>query len=236
MSATDTLGEALKDFYFNSKAEDITVISDIAEDDVIPTAYLFRNYKQMPKLERKALDLCLGSVLDVGAASGSHSLYLQEKGITVKAIDISEGAVEVMKARKVANIELVDFFELNDEKFDTILLLMNGIGIAGTLDKLPFFLNQCKNLLNPNGQILLDSSDIAYMFEEEDGSKWVDVNKNYHGEVVYQMQYKNTITEKFDWLFLDFKTLKKEAKQLGFKTEKVIAGNHFDFLARLTLE
>jgi 2-polyprenyl-3-methyl-5-hydroxy-6-metoxy-1,4-benzoquinol methylase len=236
MSVKDALGEALKGFYFNSKAEDITVISDIAEEDIIPTDYLFRNYKQMPKLERKALDLCLGSVLDVGAASGSHSLYLQEKGITVKAIDISEGAVEVMKARKVANIELVDFFELKDEKFDTILLLMNGIGITGTLEKLPLFLNQCENLLNPNGQILLDSSDIAYMFEEEDGSKWVDVNKSYYGEVVYQMQYKNTITEKFDWLFLDFKTLKKEAKQLGFKTEKVVAGSHFDFLARLTLE
>ncbi|TXB65794.1 class I SAM-dependent methyltransferase [Vicingus serpentipes] len=236
MNSTDALGEALKDVYFNSAGEDIIVISDIAEDDIIPTDYLFRNYKQMPKLERKALDLCFGDVIDVGAASGSHSLYLQEKGIKVKAIDISIGAIDVMKARNIENAELIDFFELKEEKFDTILLLMNGIGIAGTIEKLPEFLNQCKSLLNPKGQVLLDSSDIAYMFEEEDGSKWVDVNKNYHGEVVYQMQYKNTITEKFNWLFLDFNTLKNEAKKLGLKTEKVIAGSHFDFLARLTLE
>jgi 2-polyprenyl-3-methyl-5-hydroxy-6-metoxy-1,4-benzoquinol methylase len=236
MNSTDALGEALKDYHYNSKAEDIIVLSDISEEDVIPTKYLFRAFADMPKIEQKGLELCKGKVLDVGGASGSHTLYLQEKGLTVKAIDISDGAIQVMKSRGVDNVELVNFFDLNAEKFDTILLLMNGIGIAGTIEKLPEFLNQCKSLLNPKGQVLLDSSDIAYMFEEEDGSKWVDVNKNYHGEVVYQMQYKNTITEKFNWLFLDFNTLKNEAKKLGLKTEKVIAGSHFDFLARLTLE
>ena len=141
-----------------------------------------------------------------------------------------------MKARGVEKVELINFFDLTDEKFDTILLLMNGIGIAETLEKLPDFLNQCKNLLNPNGQILLDSSDIEYMFEEEDGSKWVDVNKSYYGEVVYQMQYKNTITDYFNWLFVDFNTLKKAAKPLGFKTVKILKGDHFDFLVRLTLD
>ncbi|MCB0380517.1 MAG: class I SAM-dependent methyltransferase [Flavobacteriales bacterium] len=236
MNTKDALGEALKDYHFHLKAEDITVFSDISEEDAIPTNYLFRNFAEMPKIEQKALELCKGRVLDVGGASGSHSLYLQEKGIDVKSIDISEGAVEVMKARGIENVELINFFDMKDEKFDTILLLMNGIGIAETLEELPKFLNQCKDLLNPKGQILLDSSDIEYMFEEEDGSKWVDVNKAYYGEVVYQMQYKNTITDHFNWLFLDFKTLKKEAKELGFKTEKVVKGEHFDFLARLSLE
>lgn len=235
MSFHDALGEALKDYHYHSKADDITVFSDISEEDIIPTDYLFRTFAEMPKIEQKALAFCKGKTLDVGGASGSHSLFLQEKGLTVKAIDISEGAVEVMKARGIKNVELINFFDLADEKFDTILLLMNGIGIAETLEKIPIFLNQCKNLLNPNGQILLDSSDISYMFEEEDGSKWVDVNKSYYGEVVYQMQYKNTITNHFNWLFVDFNTLKETAKSIGLKTEKVVKGNHFDFLARLSL-
>lgn len=236
MSFHDALGEALKDFFYHSKADDITVFSDISEEDVIPTDYLFREFVDMPKIEKKAINLCKGKVLDVGAASGCHSLLLQENGLKVKAIDISEGAIEVMKARGVENVGLINFFDVKDEKYDTILLLMNGIGISETLEKLPQFLKQCKNLLNQKGQILLDSSDIAYMFEEEDGSKWVDVNKPYYGEVVYQMQYKNTVTNHFNWLFVDFNTLKETAKLVGLKTEKVVRGNHFDFLARLTLE
>lgn len=236
MSTKDALGEALKDYHFNSKAEDIIVFSDISEEDVIPTNYLFRSFSDMPKIEQKALELCKGKVLDVGGASGSHSLCLQEKGLEVKSIDISESAIEVMKARGVEKVEHINFFDMKDEKFDTILLLMNGIGIAETLEKLPTFLNHCKSLLNLKGQVLLDSSDIAYMFEEEDGSKWVDVNKSYYGEVVYQMQYKNTITDHFNWLFVDFNTLKETAKLLGLKTEKVVKGNHFDFLVRLSFD
>tara|TARA_R110001592_G_scaffold36893_1_gene123599 strand:- start:252 stop:965 length:714 start_codon:yes stop_codon:yes gene_type:complete len=235
MNTKDALGEALKDYHFNLKAEDITVFSDISEKDVIPTNYLFRTFADMPKIEQKALEMCKGKILYVGGASGSHALFLQEKGLTVKAIDISEGAVDVMKSRGVENVEFINFFDIKHEKYDTILLLMNGIGIAETLEKLPTFLNQCINLLNPNGQILLDSSDIAYMFEEEDGSKWVDMNKPYHGEVVYQMQYKNTITDHFNWLFVDFDTLKKTGKTVGFKTDKILKGEHFDFLVRLSL-
>ncbi|MCB0409462.1 MAG: methyltransferase domain-containing protein [Flavobacteriales bacterium] len=231
----DALGNALKDYFFKNDFEDITVISDISEDDIIPVDYLFRNYLEMPLIERKALNLCKGKVLDVGAASGCHSLILEEKNLAVKSIDISEGAIEVMKARGLKNAELQDFYQLTDEQFDTILLLMNGIGIAQNMENLPAFLQQCKKLLAQGGQILLDSSDIKYMFEEEDGSMWVDMNKAYYGEVNYQMQYKNCLTEPFDWLFVDFKTLQEAAKKEGFKTELIAKGEHFDYLARLTL-
>lgn len=235
MNTNDALGLALKDFHQQKDFEDITVISDISEDDIIPVGYLFRNYTEMPLLERKALNLCKGRVLDVGAASGCHSLILEEKNLAVKSIDISEGAVEVMKARGLNNVELQDFYELEDEQFDTILLLMNGIGIAQNMEKLPVFLQQCKKLLAEGGQILLDSSDIKYMFEEEDGSLWVDMNKAYYGEVTYQMQYKNCLTELFDWLFIDFETLQEAAIKAGLKTELIAEGEHFDYLARLSV-
>src|SRR5690606_32243831 len=159
------------------------------------------------------LALCKGTVLDVGAGSGCHSLILQDKKIPIKAIDTSKGAVQVMIERGIGAQQL-DFYKVA-EKYDTLLFLMNGVGIAGTLSELPKFLNHTKSLLNPNGQILLDSSDIAYMFEEEDGSKWMDLNSSYYGEVIYQMEYKSNCTPKFNWLFVDYQKLAATAKKCG---------------------
>ncbi len=229
----DVIGKALLDYYDDAYSEDITVISSISEDDVIPVPYLFRSEQELPKIEKKALSLCKGTVLDVGAASGCHSVILKEKGLEVCAIDISKGAVVVMNKRGLmANCQ--DFFDV-DVKYDTLLFLMNGVGIAGRLDGLNTFLNKAKSLLNEGGQILLDSSDISYMFKEEDGSVWMDLNSVYFGEVIYQMKYKNLITDKFDWLFIDFDMLKTKAHELGFRTELILEGESDDYLARLTL-
>jgi len=235
MKSTDALGQALKDYHYQSDFVDITVISDITDNDVIPTKYLFRSYDEMPPIEQQALELCKGKTLDIGAASGCHSLYLQKKGINVTAIDISEGAIEVMKNRGVQSVLLEDFYQLKHQKFDTLLLLMNGIGIAESLNNLPRFLEQCKKLLTLEGQVLLDSSDIKYLFEEEDGSMWINTKKDYYGEVTYQMKYNDHLSNEFKWLFIDFETLKDTAESLGFKIEKIFDGDHFDYLARLTL-
>lgn len=229
----DVIGIALLDYSNNDYTENITVISSISEDDVIPISYLFRVEKELPKIESKALSLCKGTVLDVGAASGCHSIILMDKGFDVTSIDISQGAIEVMKARGLSS-ECKDFYDLN-KKYDTLLFLMNGIGIAGTLDGLDIFLIKAKSLLNEGGQILLDSSDISYMFEQEDGSIWMDLNSSYYGEVVYQMKYKDSITDKFDWLFVDFNTLMTKTLELGFKTELVLEGDSDDYLVKLTL-
>lgn len=229
----DVIGRALLDYSNNDYTENITVISSISEDDVIPISYLFRKEKELPKIESKALSLCKGSVLDVGAASGCHSIILKDIGFDVTSIDISQGAIEVMNARGLSS-ECINFYDLN-KKYDTLLFLMNGIGIAGTLDGLDKFLIKAKNLLNEGGQILLDSSDISYMFEQEDGSIWMDLNSSYYGEVVYQMKYKDSITDKFDWLFVDFNTLRTKTLELGFKTELVLEGDSDDYLVKLTL-
>jgi len=231
--STDAIGQALLAYYNTGDDTDIVVKSSITEDDIIPIEYLFRTYAKMPVIEQKALNLCRGKVLDVGAASGCHSKILKEKGFEVEAIDISEGAVEVMNLQGIT-VKNQNFFNVT-EKYDTLLFLMNGVGIAGTLNELPQFLNHAKSLLKPNGQILLDSSDISYLFKEEDGSEWINLNTNYYGEVSYQMEYKNHLTEPFNWLFVDFEKLKELAKSCGLKCELVCKGEHYDYLARLSI-
>jgi SAM-dependent methyltransferase len=231
----DVLGEAILDYQKGNYTEDIITFSSVADEDTMPLPYLFRDFSAMPIIEQKALKLCKGKVLDIGSGAGSHSLYLQKKRIDVMALDSSKGAIETCKLRGIKNCIHSDIYGFNDQKFDTLLLLMNGIGIVGLLNGLDKFFNHLKTLLQPGGQILLDSSDIIYMFEEDqDGGRWLPAGSNYYGEVVYTMSYKGKKSKPFSWLYLDANTLKNAANANHLNCEIVSVGEHFDYLARLT--
>lgn len=233
----DPMGRAIADYQTYGKAGRLRVFSSQFEEDEIPVSQLFRSEKAMPPLERMALQMATGRILDVGAGSGCHSLALQEAGKEVEAIDISPFSVEVMQKRGVRNARLVNLF---DERFygqfDTILMLMNGSGIIGRLENMPAFFKRMKQLLNPQGYILMDSSDLRYLYEEEDGSMLIDIAGDYYGEVDFRMQYKETKGESFDWLYVDFQTLSLYASEHGFKAELVKEGKHYDYLAKLSLQ
>ena len=241
------MGAAILNFQKKGKANKLRVLSSMFEEDEMPVKHLFRNYEEMPKLEQKALDLAKGKVLDVGAGAGCHALALQEKtekflssqeAITsVKAIDISPLSCEAMKLRGIKDVECINLFNPqlgNNDGFDTILLLMNGTGIAGKIANLPALFQRLKSLLNPNGQILIDSSDLKYIYENEDGSFDIDLNGPYYGEVDYQMVYEKTEGEPFDWLYVDFPLLKSIAESCGLEGELIAEGEHYDYLARLS--
>jgi len=236
MHKKDIFGEAIKDFYYKKNSEDIIVKAPDFEDDIIPVSYLFRSYKEMPLLEQKALDLAYGKILDVGCGAGSHSIYLINKGFTdVQAIDISQGAIEICKKRGVIQASALNFSELNGEQYDTLLFLMNGSGIIGKLDAIDYFFSHCKSLLKPNGQILIDSSDISYLYTDEDGAFWVDPSSGYYGEMQYKLAYKKEESDWFDWLYIDFNTLQNAANANGFLCELITEGENNDFLAKLTV-
>lgn len=232
----DPMGAAIYDFHRNGTADVLKVYSSDFDDDEIPVADLFREYEDMPYIERVALDMAEGRVLDVGAGSGCHSLALAQAGKESVAIDISPLSVEVMRERGV-DARLVNLYDESfTEKFDTILMLMNGTGIIGTLENMETFFSRVRQLMNPGGCVLIDSSDLRYLFEEEDGSLMIDLADDYYGLVDYQMQYKDVLGEPFDWLYVDFDTLAYYAEENGFKAEMVANGEHYDYLARLTLE
>ena len=233
MNLKDHFGNALLDYHSGNYSEDIITSTSISDEDVLPLPYLFRNFKGMPKLEQKALKLTKGSVLDVGCGAGNHSLYLQDKGFKVKAIDISKGAIEVAKQRGVLYAEKKDILD-EMEAFDTILLLMNGTGIFQELSQVSKYLSHLKSLLKPNGHILIDSSDIKYMYEDEDGGLWQDMNANYYGELDYFLSYKGKKENPMKWLYLDYNTLLTACTSVGLKCELILEGEHFDYLARLS--
>lgn len=233
----DLFGKAMFDFQTNNSPEDIITETTISEEDEMSVDYLFRSYNDMPKLEQKALQLAFGKILDVGCGAGSHTLSLQnDRNLEVTSIDISEKAIETCKLRGVKNAKVQNILDFEGEKFDTIILLMNGVGIFGKLENCNKFLSKLKSLLNPGGQILLDSSDIIYMFDEdEDGGKWIPSNNDYYGELVFNISYKGEKEEPFDWLYLDYNTLQNAAIANGLKCELILEGEHYDYLAKLSI-
>jgi SAM-dependent methyltransferase len=233
----DLFGKAILDFQTNNSPEDLITATTISEEDEMSVAYLFRSYDEMPKMEQKALQLAKGKILDVGCGAGSHSLSLQnERNLDVSSIDISPNAIQACTLRGLKKAKVQDVMTLENEKYDTILLLMNGAGMCGKLKNIPNFLLKLKSLLNPGGQILLDSSDIIYMFDDdEDGGKWIPSQNDYYGEIVFNISYKGEKEKPFDWMFIDYNTLQNAALDNGFQCELILEGEHFDYLAKLSI-
>ncbi len=195
-ATADPMGAAIYDYHKTGKAGKLIVHSSMFEDDEIPVADLFRTYKDMPRLEQKALELAQGRILDVGAGSGCHSSALKQMGKEAHAID--------------------------------------GTGIIRTMERIPEFFSRLKMLLKPGGSVIIDSSDLCYLFEEEDGSMMIDLAGDYYGQLDYRMEYKGMLGEPFDWLYLDFSTLHAAAEEHGFKAELLEVGDHYDYLALLS--
>ena len=229
----DVFGTAILDYQQGNYTEDLVTSTSISEEDVLPISYLFRDFSEMPALEQTALKLSKGSVLDVGCGAGSHSLYLTSKGLEVKSIDISEGAIKTCQLRGLKNARVLDVMN-ETASFDTLILLMNGSGIFQSLAHTPLVLNHLKTLLNPEGQILIDSSDIKYMYQDEDGGYWMDTSKEYYGELDYTVGYRGEEAT-FSWMYLDFENLKIACNQVGLKCELIKKGPHYDFLAKLSV-
>ena len=230
----DVFGTAILDYQQGNYTEDLLTSTSISEEDVLPLPYLFRDFSEMPILEQTALKLAKGRVLDVGCGAGSHSLFLASKGLEVKSIDISEGAIKACQLRRLKNAVVLDVMD-ETMTFDTLILVMNGSGIFKSLAHTPSVLNHLKTLLNPEGQILIDSSDIKYMYQDVDGGYWIDTNKDYYGELDYTVRYKGEEAT-FSWMYLDFEHLRIACDQVGLKCELVQEGPHFDFLAKLTVD
>lgn len=232
MEGFDPIGDAVFDFHFKQDGSSIYIHAADFDPDEMPSTYFFRSYAEMPFLEQYALQQAKGRVLDVGACAGCHSLHLQNKGLEVVSLERSEKSTQVLRDRGLKQVVQADFFHYNEKPFDTILLLMNGVGIAGTLSRLPLLLSKLKSLLSRDGAIYMDSSDLIYLYDSAEES--TDGSDNYYGEMQYQTEYKNQRSSCFPWLYIDFHLLESYVASAGLKISAVKWGDHYDYLATIT--
>ena len=231
---TDIFGKALKTYFLDPENQNITTWTNLTDEDDVPLSYFFRDFEKMPSIEKKALELARGKILDVGCGTGSHSLYLQNLcNRNVTALDVSEGAIYVAEKRGVKKTKHISIWDFEETGFDTILLLMNGMGIGKTIAELPKLLKHLKKLIAAEGKILVDSSDLIYLFEKEDIALWKE-DKTYYGEVDFGIRFQGK-SEEFPWLYIDPKTLEEVSKSCGFQFKIIEQGENFDFLAQLSI-
>jgi SAM-dependent methyltransferase len=226
----DLIGAALADYYYRRSRSQLWVEYADGGRELMPVAWYFRDEEEMPGLELVALQECRGRVLDVGAGAGSHALILQGYGLHVTAIDISPLAVEVMTDRGVARAFHQTALGYSEGAFDTILMLMNGIGLAGDLNGLRSLLGHLRGLLLPGGQLLFDTSDVAYLYKD----KVKTDPDRYYGEIKCRYGYKRRKTDWFTWLYVDLSTLRIIANEEGWEMDLLLDDGEDQYLVRLT--
>lgn len=227
----DVYGRALTDHYSGRTDDPLLLYNNYGFIEEMPVDIFFRSPHEFPDLEHIALALCDGKTLDIGAGAGSHALQLQEDGMDITALEISASACEIMRMRGVKRIVNADIFEFSSARFDTLLLLMNGIGLVGELAKLPKLLNHFKKLLKPGGQLLFDSSNIEYLYEDPNILR----PAGYHGEVQFQYEYRNEMGAPFKWLYIDQDTLIELGQRLGWVVQILYEDGNDQYLARMEI-
>lgn len=230
MPTKDVYGQALSDYFAQQTVlEPLYLHNSYGEKEEMPIEVFFREAEDSSELEDIALALCDGEVLDVGAGAGAHSLLLQERGMQVYALEISGIACDIMQQRGVKNIIQADFWTYSEQRYDTLLFLMNGIGISGNLDGFRKLLSHAENILNPGGQLIFDSSDINYLYEEYE----VPRPSHYYGEVQYRYEYRGSMGDTFPWLYIDQQTLIQIAQELGWVVQILFEDENDQYLVRL---
>jgi len=236
MNPSEVLGLALSAYFAGDQTATLIVHSPDFDPDTQAVSHYFRVLSEMPDIELEALEQVRGATLDVGAAAGSHSLELQLRGFDVSALELSGEACRIMRSRGVDKVLNADIFAASPGKFDTVLMLMNGIGLVQTIDGLMHFLQHIKSFLNPGGQLLFDSANLIYLFgDEESNEARIDLNDRYYGEIEFVMEYAGIKSDSFSWLYIDFDTLCYYAEQAGFKPELISQDRNYQYLARLVL-
>lgn len=229
MKNIDVYGEALSDYYTENIKEPLFLYTNGSKDQTSVDIF-FRKPNKFPTIEQIAIALCKGKILDIGAGVGSHTLQLQELGYDVTALEISKTACHIMKERGVKNSINTNIFEYEEQQFDTLLFVMNGIGLVQDIEGLEQLLEHMKKLLKPGGQILFDSSDIEYYYHF--GNK---KPAHYYGEVDFQYEYKGQKGNPFKWLYIDQAKMKEMANKAGWSFQVLDEDDHHHYLARMEL-
>jgi SAM-dependent methyltransferase len=234
--AMEPLGHALLAYVEGDLDAELAIRRDDGLDDPMPMSHFFRDPSEFTDIEKCAISLCAGLVLDVGAGSGLHSLVLQEAGFAVTAIDVSPEAVQVMTRRGVKDVRNADIFGFRAERFDTVLLLGHGIGMVENIAGLDRFLTHARSLVTQQGNVLFDSCDVRCTTDVRHLA-YQDANREagrYLGEIRLQIGFRGELGPSCGWLHVDPDTVAERAEQAGWKMSVVCRDAGGQYLGRLT--
>jgi len=228
---------ALLDYFSGDRSARLIIHRDDGYRDDHCMHVYFQNVEQFSPTDKAAVDLSRGRILDIGAGAGRHSLALQALGYQVCAVDICTEAVHIMRKRGVRDVRCVDVFDMKHVSFDTLLIMMHGVGILKNLSGLDRFLRHARALVASEGQILMDSVDMRQT-RNPVHLAYQEFNRRcgrYFGETRLVFEYQGIKGSSFEWLQVDPETLREYARNSGWNCSISGGSPRGDYLARLQL-
>lgn len=228
--------EALAAYAGGETDVELRLRSSLGEDEALPVGFFFRTPDELMDFERYALDLCRGRVLDLGAGAGPHTLALQSIGRRVVAVEGSADVARLLRARGATHVVHADFRYWWRPGFDTVLMLMNGLGPVGTLSGLDRFLAHAPRFLAPGGRLLVDGAEAAPSPSSRvaRAASWPPAGE-YPGEAWIELSHAGRVGRPFRELYIDPETLARHAAHAGWRLDVVFEGGDGAYLARLTM-
>ena len=233
-------GLALRAYFRGDSRAQLLIRRDDGVEALLPVSLFFRSPTEFPPIEVTALEHCRGNVLDIGAGSGLHSLFLESVGGNVTALDISPEAADIMIQRGLSDVRCADILDFDGGPFDTLLMLGHGIGIVGDLPGLKRFLARARRLIRDDGQLLADSLDVRRT-DDRKHLAYHEANRRagrYVGETRVQFEYDGHVGPYCGWVHLDPQTLAQYAGLAGWECEILLEDESDEhggeYLARLT--
>lgn len=217
--AMDLIGLAVKDVIRGDKNEFVFI-----DDSGHISTHDIRRYLRKPSylvsLEKQLIKEARGHILDIGCATGYYLPLLMKQGVTV-GMDISDNLIDIARKNGLENCFVGDIFKFKfKNKFDTITLLENNIGLGGSIINTKKLLNKLKNLLNKNGQILMIIRNID--------------NQNYF-KIKLRPCWKGIVGDRFEWISFNINYLKDFLLKSGFIVD-ILGKDEKSYLIKATIK
>jgi SAM-dependent methyltransferase len=238
ISSYEPYEQAMMDYFKGEKDNLISIIREDGFENKIPVSFLYGNSERFSLIDDKALSMCRGRVLDVGAGSGNHSLFLQQEGFEVYALEILPALIKILRLRGLSNVMESDVIQLENGNFDTVVMLGHGLGIAQDLSGLNALLQKLKSLITREGYILCDSLDVTKtdIPENLEYQKHIERLGRYRGEIRFRFKYKDSAGSLIKWLHVDLDTLSEVAFRNDMLCKLVYTDLDGNYLAQLKLK
>lgn len=157
----DAFGRAVRDHHLGERTEPL-VQRDGEETEEHPIEQFYFEEFDLDEHTQWLESWLDGPLLDLGAGTGKHALYFQERFETV-AIEVSDALVETMRDRGVADARRGDMFELRGQferdRFGSALAIGTQLCLAGSMDGLRAFLADLSSVTTPNASAVVHSYD-----------------------------------------------------------------------------
>lgn len=224
----DVHGHTMWDAWKNGESFDVVERDDGFIDSIPGSSYLAK-FEAWPQIERRAMELVRGRVIDLGCGAGRVALYLQRKGYDVLGFDISPLALRVCKERGLRKTRRGSIHDprFARNSFDTAIMFGNNFSLLGTPTRATKVLSRLHRILSKGGLILAETLD-PYDTKEQAHLAYHKMNEKKGqpaGQVRMRVRYKQYATPWFYWLLLSRDEMRALGRRAGFEVTRCIGSS-----------